>query len=204
MCPKIVDKKERRHKILLSAMHVVAKNGIKNVKIDEIAQAANIGKGTVYEYFKSKEEIFGAAIIEFLQQFENVMAKKMLRAGTPQEKLKAIIDSWIEVSEHENPELMNLFIDIWAEAIRQDNEELKKVFNMKDMYYGYKKIVIRIIKDGIASGTFKKVDAEAVSAIFLSSLDGLMMQWLIDRENVNLARIGEVLYETLMKGISTN
>jgi len=202
MCPKIVDKKERRHKILLAAMHAAAEKGIKNVKIDEIAKAAHIGKGTIYEYFQSKEEIFGAAIIEFMQQFEDLLAKKMLRAVTPQEKLKAIIYSSIEVSEHEDPELMNLLIDVWAEAIRQDNEELNKVFNMKEIYCEYRKIVASIFSDGIKSGIFRKIDIETVTSIFLAVLDGLMIQWLIDKENVNLKKSAEVLYDTFMKGIS--
>lgn len=202
MCPKIVDKKERRHKILLAAMHVVAKKGIKNVRIDEIAKAAHIGKGTIYEYFQSKEEIFGAAIIEYMQQFENVLAKKMLRAVTPQEKLKAIIDSSVEVSEPGDLELMNLLIDIWAEGIRQDNEELNKVFNIKEIYCEYKKNVSSIFSDGIKSGIFRKIDIETVASIFLAALDGLMIQWLIDRENVNLKKSAEVLYDTFMKGIS--
>ena len=126
----------------------------------------------------------------------------MLRAATPQEKLKAIIDSWVEVSENEDPELMNLLIDVWAEAIRQDNEELKKVFNMREVFYGYKKIVTPIFSEGIRIGIFRKIEIEAVSGIFLATLDGLMIQWMIDKENTNLKKSAEVLYDTLMRGIA--
>ena len=53
--PKIVDKKKKREKILETAITVFAKRGIANTKITDIAEAAQVGKGTIYEYFHSKD-----------------------------------------------------------------------------------------------------------------------------------------------------
>jgi len=202
MCPKIVDKEARRKEILLAAMRVVAHKGMKNVKIDEIAEKAGIGKGTIYEYFTSKEELFGAAIIEFIQRIEDYQAKRMFRATTPQEKLKTLIDSWVEVTLSENEEFIIMMTDIWVEGIRRDNETLLKVFDLREIYARYRKIIASIISEGVAAGIFRKVDAETVAGIFLSSVDGLMIPWLLDRENIDFKKTADTLYETFMNGIS--
>ncbi len=55
--PKIVDKEAKRKKILEASMRVFAKKGVENTKMKDIAKSAGIGKGTIYEYFNSRDEI---------------------------------------------------------------------------------------------------------------------------------------------------
>lgn len=201
MTPKIVDKEARRKEILHAAMREMAKVGIKNLRIEKIAEAAGIGKGTIYEYFSSKEEIFSASIVEFMQLTEDIQAKKMFKAVTPQEKLKAIIDAWIEACEHSDRDFLRLMIDVWAEGIRQDNPELKKTFDLKEIYNQYVELVAAIITDGINLGIFRKVDVRAAAGIYIASVDGLMIQWLLDCENIDLHKLAETLYDIFLTGI---
>ncbi|MFC1565124.1 TetR/AcrR family transcriptional regulator [candidate division KSB1 bacterium] len=201
MAPKIIDKEVRKKEILKAAMKVAAAKGIKNVRIDEIAEAAGVGKGTVYEYFKSKEEIFGASLVEFMRHIDEIMARKMFKAVTPQDRLKAMLYAWEEACEHEDSELMNLMIDVWAEGIRRDNKELLKIFDMKAIYEQYREMVSAILNDGINQGIFRKTDVLTVAGLFIATFDGIMIQWLLDRENVDLKKTSEVLYDTLMEGI---
>ena len=58
MAPKIVDKEAKKTQIIIAATQVFSKLGVAKTKMIDIAQAAGIGKGTIYEYFRSKEEIF--------------------------------------------------------------------------------------------------------------------------------------------------
>ncbi|MFC1492495.1 TetR/AcrR family transcriptional regulator [candidate division KSB1 bacterium] len=201
MAPRIINKEARRKEILKAAMRVSAAKGIKNVKIEEIAEAAGVGKGTVYEYFTSKEEIFGASMVEFMQHIETIMAQKMFRAVTPQDKIKAMLSAWEEACEHEDSDLMNLMIDVWAEGIRRDNKELLKVFDMKAIYEQYREMVSAILNDGINQGIFRKIDVMTVAGLLLATFDGIMIQWLLDRENSDLKKIADVLFDTLMEGI---
>lgn len=202
MSPKRVDKEVRKKEILHAAMHAMARKGVNVIKIDQIAAAAGIGKGTIYEYFSSKEEIFGAAMAQFLEKIENIQAKKLFRATTPQEKIKAIIDSWVEATNTMAHDDLKLLIDLWAEGIRQSNPELKKIFDMKKIYYEYREIVSAIIREGINAGVFRDVEVEVVSGIFLASVDGLMIQWLLDKESVDIRKTANTLYDTFMQGIA--
>ncbi len=201
MAPKIIDREARRKEILMAAMKVSAAKGIKNVKIDEIAEAAGVGKGTIYEYFSSKEEIFGASIVEFLQHMEKIMAQKMFRAVTPQDKIRAMLHSWEEACKNEDNDLVALMIDVWAEGIRRDNKELLKIFNMKKVYERYREMVSAILKEGINQGVFRQIDVITVAGLLLATFDGIMIQWLLDSENTDLKKTADVLYETLMLGI---
>jgi len=202
MSTKRDDKDERKKEFIFAAMLEVAQKGLNNVTIDHIAVSAGIGKGTVYEYFSSKEEIFGAAMAEFMGQIEAIQARKLFRATTPPEKLKAILDSWVEVSETLGYEFMKLTIDIWAEGIRQGNPELSEVMNIKQVYYEYREIVSAIINDGINGGIFNAVDTKTVAGIFLATVDGLLIQWLIDRESMDIRKTADMLFQTVMQGIS--
>ena len=57
MTPRIVDREAKRKQILGAAMTVFARKGINDFRMIEIAEAANMGKGTLYEYFPSKDEL---------------------------------------------------------------------------------------------------------------------------------------------------
>ncbi len=65
--PKIVDKEAKRKDILNAAIHVFVEQGAAKTKIADIAKRANIGKGTIYEYFSSKEDIFQESMVLFME-----------------------------------------------------------------------------------------------------------------------------------------
>jgi len=202
MSPKIVDKAVRKKEIIVAAMRIVAKKGIKNVRIDEIAAEAGIGKGTLYEYFTSKEDIFGETMVEFMQQIETAMARKMFRASTPEEKLRALTDAWVEAAENEGGEVLELLIDVWAEGLRRSNPEMIAAFDLKRIYEDFRDLISGIIQDGINSGVFRAVDPLKSAAVFIGVTDGLVMQWLMDKQNFNLRQHAEILLNIFLQGIS--
>ncbi len=67
----IVDKEEKRRLIALSCKGLLLENGIKNITVAQIAKAANIGKGTIYEYFANKDEIVFEIIMLFVEQIQD-------------------------------------------------------------------------------------------------------------------------------------
>ena len=68
MAPKVIDKQEKRKQIIKAAIRVFARLGLPNTKMLQVAEAAGIGKGTIYEYFKSKDELFIAAFHAFIEE----------------------------------------------------------------------------------------------------------------------------------------
>jgi AcrR family transcriptional regulator len=66
MAPNRVDKAERRRHITHAALQVFTSRGFKAAKMAEVAQAAGMGKGTLYEYFRSKDDLFLAVFVQVI------------------------------------------------------------------------------------------------------------------------------------------
>ncbi|MGD8779469.1 MAG: TetR/AcrR family transcriptional regulator [Ignavibacteria bacterium] len=179
MSPIIVNKPEKKEIILNAAIKVFAKNGVRNTKIIDIADTAGVGKGTVYEYFSSKEEIFETAFefsmvkyIDFLKQ----VAKWDIE---PEQKLKRIIKTIGSMMEAESY-LTEITFHFWAEGIRAEKERLNA--GLKKTYKDSKRIIKSIIQEGIKDRTFKKVNADYYAAIMIAVFDGLLLQWIYNKD----------------------
>lgn len=81
---------ERRRRILESSREVFARSGLKGARTRELAQAAGINQATLFEHFKSKEELFAAAVIqplEALMEDARERARRYARADSPDDLL---------------------------------------------------------------------------------------------------------------------
>jgi len=72
---------------------------VANTKISDIAEAAGIGKGTIYEYFRSKDEIFVESFQFFLEKVDSIISQRLYRISDPMEKLLAYSSTWTEIFE---------------------------------------------------------------------------------------------------------
>jgi len=202
MTPKIVDKEEKRNKILESAIRVFAKFGLPNTRMIQIAEAAGIGKGTIYEYFKSKEELAVAAFNVFVKEAEHHLEKKIRKIDNPSEQLYTYIVSWTELLNEEFLDYADIMLDIWAESVRL--HEGKDVFGLNKMYAMYRKQIIQILNTGIDSGAFRKTDTMITASIIIGTLDGLMLQWLLDRNLFQIKPSLEHLADLILSGVKTH
>ena len=198
MSPIVVDKQAKQQDILAAALKVFARRGIKNVKMAEIAREAGIGKGTIYEYFRSKEEVLHAAFRHFLEAVEAEIGRRLEARQDPEQELRAFIQgSFAAAQAHD--ELPGLIFDIWAECIREREED--PGFDLRGMYEHYRRSLVDILERGIAQGQFRPVDPLAAAAILIAALDGLLLQWLMDRTLFDLDQMAETLADTLLQGI---
>jgi AcrR family transcriptional regulator len=89
----------RRACILAAARCVFARQGYSQTVVEDIAARAGIAKGTLYLYFKSKEEIFMAALIEDARRLEEVTRERMQAVHSWQDKVKAYVTVRLEYLE---------------------------------------------------------------------------------------------------------
>jgi len=121
MSPKLVNKEEKKREIAFAAMQVFSEKGVVNTKISDIAVCAKIGKGTIYEYFKSKEDIFIFVFEILFSQIFTEISTVVNKSNSPSEKLKQIISLSVS-SFMDNPyNMAEIMLDIWAEGIREHN-----------------------------------------------------------------------------------
>lgn len=169
-------KKDKGDRILKAAAQVFANRGYNRTLIADIAKQAGIGKGTVYEYFSSKEDLFFAVFEWFVKQ-SGVEAKVAISAlgGSAADRLHALgnslMQTWTEAGD-----LYTLVMEFWsASASSNMRNHFKEAF--REAYQDFRFIVSTLIQEGIDRGEFRDgVDKESIAAALVGTWDALLLQ----------------------------
>ena len=177
-------KEEKRGLIIEAAAKVFARRGFASTLMAEIAIEAGIGKGTLYEYFDSKEDLF-FTVFEWFVKATEAEAKVSISAlgGSASERLGALSDSLMS-SWAQMEDMYSLVMEFWsASASSQMRERFKQAF--KNGYSDFRQIVSTLIREGIEGGEFQPhVDIESVAAALVGTWDALLLQaWFDDDFN---------------------
>ena len=191
----------KKELIIEAAAQVFARSGYSNASVANIARHANIGKGTVYEYFQSKEDLFFAVFEWFQKKTEKaaVVGISDLGGGAA-DRLKALNDSlmgmWDEIKD-----VFALVMEFWAaSSSTQMRRRLKGAF--KQLYNDYRRIVSALIQDGIKSGEFRSdVKSEPVAAALVGTWDALFLQAWFD-ESFDPAATAKDFLDTVLQGLA--
>ena len=171
----------KRELLLQAAAVVFARQGFVATRVADIAAEAGVGKGTVYEYFSSKDELY-FAVLESLNQ--DIMARVLrAMAGAPT-ATAALVEVMREGARMlvEQRELTPMNLDFCAYSrgtpferrFRQEvNEVLRQV----------RQAICDIIHDGQRQGELRpEIDADGVATLIVGAFDGLGMQHWLDPE----------------------
>lgn len=202
MCAKVVDKKEKKDQIITAAVREFAKKGFAKTTINEIAEAAGIGKGTVYEYFKNKEEIIQSAFAYFMHSMQFDIEAILIAKTTAKEKMEQVLDLFSDMNNWGTVEFIELMFDFWSEGIKSQNSRGGLLKDMNKFYRSYREIFADIIVQGMSEGSFKKdINPGYVAAVTVGSLDGIIVQWVLDKETIDFSEAVQTIKTTLLKGI---
>lgn len=202
MAPKIIDKEAKRMEIMQAAIQVFAQNGIVKAKMIDIARSAGVGKGTIYEYFRSKEEIFAAAFSHYFNQMEVMIQEALALTDEPRKQLENLIGYTMEAFFKESGDFLQIMMDFWAEGIRNKDERLVEAIDLKGIYRQFRQIIIAIIEKGIKQGVFRPVDSMAMASFLIASTDGLMLQWIMEPDLFELEQVKQAMIDGLLNGLS--
>ena len=201
MAPKIVDKEAKKNQIVLAAMQVFSKLGFAKTKMIDIAEAAGIGKGTIYEYFRSKEEIFASAFYAMFSEMEQRLEQIVNSELDPQDKIKQLVIVALDFHGEDSGEFAAIMMDFWAEGIRTKNEDMLDVINLKQIYRNFRKLIANIVEQGIETGVFKEVDVSSYAAIMIAALDGIFLQIIMEPEIIENEKIIKTFEDTMLAGL---
>jgi len=198
--PKIVDKEEKKSQILEASIKVFADKGWNKTKISDIAEAANIGKGTVYEYFQSKDELFAASFRYFMALAESIVAERISPLDDPLERLWAYILSWGDIFESEYMDYVEIVLDFWAEGIRSKGRFFS--IDIMKVYYDNRAFIESLLEECIAQDKIKPIDTKIVASIIIGTIDGLMIQWILDRNVFDLKEAVSSTARLIIEGMT--
>ncbi len=199
--PRIVDKEAKKMDILHVAMRVFARKGVVKTKMIDIATEAGIGKGTIYEYFQSKEDIFTTSFAYFFESLEANVTQAISSEPNPIKQLRILAELSLKSVLHGNADYADIMMEFWAEGVRNKDEELLKKINLKGVYTEYRALVTKILENGIEQGVFRSIDPTTAASVFIGAFDGVMLQWIMDRKAINLDKIVDFLLDGFVNGI---
>lgn len=162
-----------RESILESATKVFARTGFYKAKAIEIAHKANIAVGTIYNYFKNKDDILISIFEERIGELNRTLEEAIRRTDDPDEQLMIILDSTITMMEADS-EL--------AEVVTIELRQSSKFFSSTAMssVIGFLNIITDVIRRGQKMGLYREdIDARVVALTFLGSLENLLHVWVL-------------------------
>lgn len=201
MAPKIVDKNAKKIEIIHAAVKVFSEKGMVKAKMADIAIEAGIGKGTIYEYFRSKEEVFASGFQMFFQGMENQIESALSSTTDPVEQLKLLINLSFKSFLQHGSDLAMIMMDFWAEGIRNKDEKILDSIDLRQIYHEFRIMIQSIINNGIEQGVFRQVDTHNVAALLIGALDGIMLQWIMDQKVIDLEKITDSVIDNFLYGL---
>lgn len=161
--------KEKSELILAAARHLFGHYGYRRTSIDDIAQEARIAKGTVYLYFKSKEEIFRALCQQLLDTVLTATEDACRTPGSIEQRLRRILAAKFDYLF----ELVHGSIHA-RELIDAKNQLSADLFSQADRRYF--RLLSSVIADAAARGELElarvELDPDAVAALLIRSAAG--------------------------------
>lgn len=199
----IVDKKEKKRHIIQSALRIFSRKGFNLTTISDIAEEAGIGKGTVYEYFDSKEAVISFSFDYFMQELVPDF-EAIIRESIPaSEKLERMISGFGHIlSSKENQDLLSIMFDVWAAGIRSRDSRSSLESKMKRFYQDYRSTVSTVLRHGVRAGEFRKdIKPHVQASLLIGLLDGLLVQWILDKREFPLQTALEAVGKTFLYGL---
>ena len=171
----------RRHQILEAATTIFSQFGLYQARMEDIAVAAGVSKGTIYLYFKDKDSLIQALAEQIFAQELADLQLAYDTAGTAVERLTIFYEALI-AEEAEVLPLMPILYEFYALGLRR--EDVRVV--LSNFLNQSATLLAAIIQEGVASGEFAPTDALKAARALDALMSGIILQWVYAPEEVDL------------------
>jgi AcrR family transcriptional regulator len=198
------EKERRRQQIMVAAKRVFSEKGFNKATMEDIAQEAELSPGTLYLYFKNKEELYASLSLRILQylllRVEHVIEEK---DADTEGKIKLLMDAMYDVYEFDPLIIINMFHLQSSETLKNLSPEL--LSEIKTLSRKSLGSIAKIFKDGVDDGLFVEHHPVALADTFWALFSGVVL-WLtskklIDKEKDYLKQTLTVAFEIFYRGI---
>jgi|SRR5579883_3068528 len=184
--------------ILEAARKVFAEKGFSDATVDDIANAAGVAKGTVYLYYRSKREIYLAALKFGIQQMYSALDEELKRQSTTEGKLRALIAVKLAYFD-ENRDFFKIYyseIGNWCIHPGAIDSEFKT------FYLEQSKIIESILKDGVRKKVLRTGRMEQAAFAISDIIRGVVTQRVLGWTKTKIAQDVDFIFDLIWKGIA--
>jgi AcrR family transcriptional regulator len=201
------EKERRRQQIIVAAKRVFSEKGFSKSTMEDIATEAELSPGTLYLYFKNKEELYASLSLRILQylhiRVEHVNKEADL---TPVQKLDKLMEAMYDVYDFDPLIIITMFHLQSSETLKNLSPRL--MTQIEDLSRKSLGDISKIFKEGIEKGVFIEKHPVALSDVFWSLFSGIIL-WEASKKIVNedkdyLKKTLAIAFEIFSRGIRKN
>ena len=199
------ERERRRQQIIVAAKRVFSEKGYSKSTMEDIAREAELSPGTLYLYFKNKDELYASLSLRILQyltiRLEDVKKEKDIE---PRLKIAAIKEALFDVYQFDPMILINMFHLQSSETLKNLSSPLLE--NITELSRNSLTILAEIFKDDSGQENFASHHPTAIADIVWSLFTGVVL-WeeskrMIDNEKDFLKQTLDVAFEIFSRGIT--
>jgi len=189
--------KTKRQLILRAATKVFARNGYFNSKVADIARAADVADGTVYLYFKSKEEILHSIFDQNMADAISAGRQLIRQARDPREQLRRIAQLHLERLGADRDLAVVFQVELRGSTKFMEQFSAAGFAEYLDLLRG-------IFQQGQRNGVFRKeLNPKIAAKMLFGALDEMATNWIISKRHYKLAPMADLVMDVFLNGVKS-
>ena len=190
-----INKKDKSLLILDAALKVFAENGFHKSAISKIAKEAGVAEGTVYLYFKNKEDILASLLTNILTNLTNLVKNSLNENDSAEKMIRKICETHL-VSLEDKVNVASVF----QNELRQESPELRQSIALA--VRPYFDLLELVLQKGIDDGTFRSdIDVKLTRRLIFGALDEVIALWLASGTNFSFSEKIDSIANFFLKGL---
>ena len=186
---------DKREAILRAGTTVFARNGYFNSKVSDIAREAGIADGTVYLYFKSKEEILHSIFDRSVEEALEAARERVKRIEDPREKLRQIAHMHLERLGADRDLAVVFQVEL------RGSTKFMEEFSAAG-FAEYLALIRSTFEEGQRAGLFRaELNARVVAKILFGALDEMATNWILSKRRYKLAPMADHVLDIFLNGV---
>lgn len=178
-----------------AAARVFARSGYFNAKVSDVARTAGVADGTVYLYFKSKDDLLTSIFDWAMGEFINRAKSELIEIEDPREKLRRFAHLHFLMLEQERDIAIVFQIEL-----RQSTKFMEQ-FSTTHLAQ-YLQMLREIIEEGQGRGVFRKqVNSKVVAKFLFGALDEMATNWVLSHKHQSLTAMVEPVLDIFLNGV---
>lgn len=192
----IKNSSDKRQKIIDAAICVFSKQGFYNSTVADVAREADVADGTIYLYFKSKDDLLISIFEHSIDFFIQTAREELVQTDDPIDKLKKFINLHLKLVQRNQDHAQVIQIEL-----RQSSKFMKEYANEK--FFEYLGIVQSILEDGQRKGCFHQgLDPVILKRAIFGAVDEMALEWvLMKRKRYTMEEAANQLCRLFIEGL---
>jgi TetR/AcrR family transcriptional regulator, fatty acid metabolism regulator protein len=186
---------DKREAILRAATSVFAHNGYFNSKVADIAREAGVADGTVYLYFKSKEDILHSIFDRSVEEALGAARKQIESVSDPKEKLRQIALLHLERLGADRDLAVVFQVEL------RGSTKFMEEFSAAG-FAEYLTLIRATFEEGQRTGVFRSdLNANVVAKVLFGALDEMATNWILSKRRYKLASMADQVLDIFLNGV---